>query len=620
MMIALLRKELREQRRVIVVCGLLVLSSLCLELLTNVPDQRPLSQSFEGWVGGGGGASFVLLLLCIWIAGDLIVREVDEKTIYFFDSLPTSRDALFLAKFAVAFSILLVIELAGLGVAAGMQWLSSTSLESGGYATVLLPTLVADSAQIFIVLSLALLLAFLRGFAWLMAFLLMIAWETIEVHAPGLAWLNLTTLGAPVFEGSRRLLPERLWLDLVIGGACFGAAWLLFRGGRDSLLRLVERLPALVTALLWILGLTAFGVGQYALPESDDDDVEQEEVTFPEWNTSTGSSRYYQFSYPTNLSSRAEQVLAAADDAHQRVRDFLGTHESHRIPVDLSGADKGTAGTSLARAIRVDLASSSDISELTAILAHETVHVFVDRLTRERVSGDSETGRFFHEGLATYVEHRFFRRPEEQRRYRLIAGVMRARDEVRFEEAIVTSSLNRRLDHELAYILGAVFFRAVVDRYGDDAPGRVLAAIGRPAHDEELVDLVLWRDAFQASGYDLDQAVAEFYLALDEEKNAHRDRLGELPRLYGAFSVEDEHFRIEPIYDGHTSWQVICRVRGSPDASSLRYDRLESDEQGVFQADEWLYDDEGFGYQLGLADPTTGAEIWEAWVEPRVRN
>src|SRR5690242_10311335 len=64
---------------------------------------------------------------------------------------------------------------------------------------------------------------------------------------------------------------------------------------------------------------------------------------------------------------------------------------------------------------------------------------------------------------------------------------MRQRHEVEFEELVDVRLLQRRRDPNLVYPLGEVSVAALVDRYGDQAPARLLRAFARKDRPPQLV-------------------------------------------------------------------------------------------------------------------------------------
>ena len=609
---ALLRKELREQRRILWVFTLLFGMGIALELATEVPDQRTLDRTFDVFIDGGAWGAFVGFLISIWVANELFIREIDEGTLGFYDSLPASRDALFGVKMLVIFIIYQLFALASVGFGFALHWLSATSLDAHGYPGILLPYLALNGLGVLIILPMAILLSFLRSLAWLVALLISLVWALIGALWPSLGWLNLFAVFEPTFEGSRRIIPAEVWGWSLFGALCLVGSWLLFRGGMDRIAALMEKVPGIVRGGLWTVGMGVLLTGVYDL--ADREDFEFDEAYFADGTISTSSSRHYAFSYPTHLAARAEELQRAADPIHEQVREFLGAEAGNRITVDLSGAARGTEGVSFARTIRVDLPSHSDIEELTAIFGHETVHVFINRLTRERVASASG---FFEEGLSSYIEHRFFRAAGSLEGFRIVAGAMRDRLNLTFNEITDTDELARQFDEHLVYILSEIFFSAVVERYGDAAPGLILTRIGRPDHDDSPSGVELWRDGFQAAGFNFDQTVADFYRILMHEEKTHAEIIRRLPRLRADFRVEDELYRIEPIYEGEVEegWNVNCRVRISPEFSLGDLEWLYPDEEGVFwvERDDW---GGTFEVQLGLVNDELNAGVWERWIEP----
>src|SRR5215813_6931569 len=123
--------------------------------------------------------------------------------------------------------------------------------------------------------------------------------------------------------------------------------------------------------------------------------------------------------------------MARADEVHESVRKFLGASpDDTKIVVDMGGAAPHDAGNAYWKTIRMNLAASDNADRLAAVLGHETTHVYADRMSDTRLTSDFNSTRFFHEGLATYVENRLFGSDETVRPKRIVAAVMRSRHEV----------------------------------------------------------------------------------------------------------------------------------------------------------------------------------------------
>ncbi|MEZ5303630.1 MAG: hypothetical protein R3F11_23755 [Verrucomicrobiales bacterium] len=150
----------------------------------------------------------------------------------------------------------------------------------------------------------------------------------------------------------------------------------------------------------------------------------------------------------------------------------------------------------------MNLYISDDPAELAAVLYHETTHVYIEAGSESEFSDKFGSTRWFHEGAVSYVEFRFFRPPEALPRLRRVAAAAYDKKIVRLEQLINNADWSADHDPHLVYALGEVFCAALVARYGDEAPGRVVRAFARDGAPD-LAGVRLWQDAMQSCGYSL---------------------------------------------------------------------------------------------------------------------
>ena len=101
----LLRKELRSLLPVALLWWLLLCLDPLSDLITEFPDQRPLWRAVRLF-SEDGDLAVIGLLVTLWLASGLLVRERDQGTLELLDSLPTSRARVFLTKVAIGLLVL----------------------------------------------------------------------------------------------------------------------------------------------------------------------------------------------------------------------------------------------------------------------------------------------------------------------------------------------------------------------------------------------------------------------------------------------------------------------------------------------------------------------------------
>ena len=628
-MASLWRKELRSMLPFLSLVLFLSLLNVAEECLNHQPDLRPLAVAAQGYVLLPASHSYLLFVLVFAAGVGLLVRDHDEGSLEFLDSLPLSRTQVFIAKFVVAEAVLWIVPATDVAIAVALHALSRTSLDPSFHVDVLLMSLVLCVCQITVFLSLAMALSFLRRFAWVVMCLLFWLYILLRDLVPGIAVLDIFSLTEPRFEGQRWLVPtELLKVQLPLAAGLLGFAYLLFVGGGDRLLKAYDKMSATRVggAVLIVGGILAAGLGLSVMAWVAETDREpsrrdQPSAVYVSWSTARARTRCYSFSYPTNLADRARGLIDRADAVHDTVREFLGAEpEAGQISVDMSSHIARHAGLAYWKTIRLDLLVSDQPDKLRAVLGHETTHVFADRVSNSRLNDAFNSIRFFHEGLASYVEHRLFGSEETVASLRSVAATMRHRRLVQFDELVDDNKFRRKHDTNLVYPLGEVFVAALVDRYGDPAPAALLRSFGRKDAPERLAGVELWQDTFQAAGFNLDETIDAFYARLDSLVDEHRDFIESLPRPRGAVRFDGTLIGVEVLADPPDGWEVACRFRQEADDADYQYLTGYADDTHTF----WIHRDAlpgpTFWYQVGLRE--TGGErvIFEPWLQVRQKR
>ena len=91
MMGTLLRKELRSLRPFLGLVLFVEALSAVDELTTRQPDLRPLAVTIGEDIASASESRYLMFILSLALAAGLLVREHDEGTLEFLDSLPLSR-------------------------------------------------------------------------------------------------------------------------------------------------------------------------------------------------------------------------------------------------------------------------------------------------------------------------------------------------------------------------------------------------------------------------------------------------------------------------------------------------------------------------------------------------
>ena len=609
----------------------LVIALFCLDAIvlcwTSLPNALPLAETYRDYVASGAEATLTYFVLVFAMASGLLVREYDEGTMEFLDALPVSRSRVFVVKVTIAILILVLLVVLDLFLGVALHALSRNSLDRSFHVSLLATAFGLRMCQLFVVLSLGLALSFLRRFGWLVLGLLFWGFIFFREWIPAIAVFDLFALSDPQFEGDRWVVPQRLLaVQLSLGFGFLAMAYCLFLGLGDRLWNGIQRMTRtrFGNACLWAASVMLVIAGSalvfhFFAEEFENADTDDNGVTvvYPSWSTSRSRTTHFDFMYPTNLSNRAVKLIDSADAVHEKVRHFLGTQAGAPIIVDATNALPRHAGLAYWNKIRLNLTVSEHQATLQSILGHEATHVFLERMADSRLVDHFNSTRFFHEGVASYVEFDLFETEHGVETLRSVAAVMRARKEVKIEELVNSQLLSARRDTDLVYPLGEVFVAALVDRHGTAAIGNIARKLARADAPKDLTGLELWRDVFQACGYSFDQLLNDFFARLDKEVERHRGLIDNLPRLRGVVTSNEDWVMVQVHWKPLDGWKTRCRFRQSEDTPSQLYLEGRSQDQDLFYQDRDAFPEAGLWLQLGISDGK-GRVIYEPWLQVRL--
>jgi hypothetical protein len=632
---ALLRKELRGALPLALLWWCIWGSAVIENGLVHAPDLVSFREAFSAFDSPGFTAVFGALL-SLWLAGLLVPSEHASGTIEFLDSLPTTRDRVFLAKVTAGLLILWSGPALQIVVACGFGALSRSSLAQGVPLGVVVTWLALATVEMTILFSVALALSFLRRFLWLVSALVLFTYLVVEKSAPAVRILDVRALTDPAVVGTSLAIPWRLLAAQVpVAAVCLALAWLLFRGLGDRLVEIGERMTSTWLGRIVLGGVTflsvglAIGLAVYGSVKSRDehDGKDEHGVVYVSWSRSHATTEHYTFTYPTSLATRAGELIRQADAIHDRVAATFEAAPIARIDVDATGAGPPAyAGRAFHETMQLDLAGAPTVHDIAAALGHETSHLYIDEVSNDRLTKVFRWTRCIHEGLANHIEHTLFRPAEELRPVRKSAALAHAWKPIEFETFIDDQALCEKRDPYLVYTVGEVLMASLVEVHGERAPVTLLRAFGRKDHPQDVQGLDLWRDAFQAAGFDLEAVVNRFLATLDAEKAQYADLIASLPRPRGHVEERtgDDGERwvgVTPAYDGTLSgdWRVHVRFRRS--SSDKIEDFLGGDERG---GTYWVRRDALPGrrasYQIGLGSEAEGASVWDEWREATLKR
>jgi len=623
---SLLRKEFRSLLPFLALVLFFVSLNWVFLFLAEFPDQYSLSRLLAE--DNRTSTQVVYFIIAFAIAAGLLVRERDEGTLSFLDALPVSRARIFFCKAGMALAVLWVLPLCDLVFNTTVHALSRTSLETRLRVDLLLTATALDAAACLVYFSVGLVLSFLRRFSLLVMGLLFWAYLMLrELGVPFVPLFNFFTLGTPVFEGQHWLVPwTKLIAQLGLATVCASTAFLAFQLSGDRAARLASRVGrgrgrALIAGATTVLIIGVWlGLAIYWGAKSGT--TSGPKVTYTPWATARAHTERYQLLYPANRSASVQPLLEGADAVEAKVRNFLGAEPLGPIVVDVTSVQPRHAGLAYWQKVRMNLPfedSRAAAEELLSVLGHETTHLFIDHLAGARLKDQFNSTRFFHEGLASFVEHHLFLPTNKLELLRRVAAVAHAREEVKLEELLDDEKLSLKRDRDLVYPLGEVFVAALVQRYGEAAPGQVLRAFARTNAPKGLAGFALWQDTFQACGYNLSDVTDGLFAELDRLVVEHRAFIDRLPRLRGAVDQSREVLTVRVAFDGESPGTVVCRFRPRRDTEERFVEFAYPSGNREFQVHASGYPDRSFWYQLGWLVEGASQTIYEPWVEVRRR-
>lgn len=630
MIAALIKKELTALAPFLVLIAVLFFGAdVFFWCFAMYPDQSPINGLFDVIDPQHGDMTVYLTFgVAFAISLGLVASEHDQKTLEFLDALPTTRTHVFAVKCALAVLIVafcpLLKVLVGLMMYTVLVDSQNTTLPWNHFAT----AIVLGIVESYVFVSFSLVLSFLGRFALITAALIVGTFFLLEHRDPSLATLDMFALATPRFVGAKWVVPgDRLAILLVLASGGYALAWWLFRSTGEPLIAKLAALKSswrmrsayaaslALAVILWlVLG------GRWANKETKA--PQEGEAVYPRWGTATTETKSYTITYPANMAKTAHALADRADDVQARVATLLDASPLDGIQVDATQhlLVHSLAGVAEWKHVDLDLSASEELDVLAAILAHETTHVYIDALSELRLRDHGTSARFFHEGLATFVELRFT--PDETRHahFETLIGLERVRKDVKFDQLFDDRLLTSKYSAELAYILGDAFATALVDRYGDAAPGRVLRAFARADAPKDLEGIDLWRDTLQAAGYNLDEVAGAYDAVLARCAKLRAEEIKALPPLIGAMEEVRTMVGIKPSFEGAQMppWRIIARFRRSPEDPPARYFGPEHTKDGIFFVRRALFAGGVVSYQLGYLDPVTRLPSYQPWVEQKL--
>lgn len=608
----------------------LFLIGLILIQATEYFDQYPM---WDKVMSDPATVSSVTFILALVVALGLMVRESDEGTLRYLDGLPVRRLTVYFCKWLVAVALILAVNLLWAAESLVYDWFSRESNS---------PPTPWRSIGIFVVLEMFLGVFFVTV---LVCFSFLRRWALLAIG--GVFWMvyGMISLQVPfadllnpfqLIQTPAEIEAHWEWpvLQLSVMSVVTVIAWWVGYGIfslRLGWARAIQRVmretwwgkltggcSLVLIAVVW-LGFLTVTSWEEGLEEAKDVVAQaeaEEELLASGNNILTGESAHFRFIYRGKHETRMKRVIAKADPVFVEVADYLQVPEEMRsdlITVDLSSPlASHNAGQAYWKKIRMALPAKPGKgkqreAETIAILGHEVAHVFIDQLTQGRLEESFNSARWFHEGLASYIEFRFFRGADADEEYRRWVGLASLWGEVHFSEMVNNAEFSRLRDPFLAYPAGYLWCESLVRVYGDEAPATLLAAIGREGGPAKLDGMTLWRDACLASDFDLERVRSDFRKQLALLREEYRPWAKGLPEVTGGTAMrKGGQIILTPDWPAE-DWkdrvpegvELVCRFRPRQDSPPMQWRYHKVEENDTFRVSALNFLSKEIGFQVG---------------------
>jgi hypothetical protein len=609
---ALIRKELRGQWPFLFL-GVALLATDVLELFSRRWTLNRLSFTFYEF-----DSFFILQFFISFAVGSgLLIREIDDGTLAFLDGLPLTRARAFTTKMVTATAVLLCYPLGHLVLLSVLHLAARESLDYDLHLSLIAATIAPTVLLTAAGLTCGLLLGFLRSVAWMVLALLTIALKLLSTAWPRFSALNPVDALMINLVGAHLKLPvgsitAQCCIVVLFGLSAF---YLFGNAGADRRrLQLVLSRP-LISATVTIATIAALFGAVFLYVKSNSEDGPRK-VTASSPSTAQfkpaapghSQTSHYTFSYPAQRAEPVQLLLLHADEVFSNVAGRLNIDGGPAIDVDLSGSDANTEGTAFFDRIRMFPGGAAPLS----VLAHETTHVFANRLAGGKNERELTKMEAFNEGLAHWIEQTLAAMTGVSELDRLRAAIVSQRHLVSARQLTDMNALARDVDRNLVYPLGAVVVDALIRRYGANAPKTLLLTLGRPDFPRDLEGYTLWQAAFQLSGFDLTLVFDDYARLLKEWEFQSAALISDLPRPRGSLVRSDDLVGVAVRLDAAlpAGWRAVVRFRPRGDSPLRDYVTRPTVDDIAWQSLDSIAN-EKVCFQPGIG--TKGIVIYEIW-------
>jgi hypothetical protein len=632
----LLKKEIRGLR----FCTLLIVVFYGIgwieQLYSKFPDRYA-----EEVMNDGGDWLIYWLLVGLFIGITSFNQEREHETLGFLDGLAVSRTAIFLHKLAAA---LLVVTLAislELVQALLLEGFSATSVSGA----LLWKRDLAEGCLALLlginITAIGMVLSFTRKWFPLVAGVLFLGLVLAATSArQWVTWIDTSALvTVSVGEDGVWIVPwKQVTSFSLLAVAMLLLACLLFRWRDGRISRWLEREFALwlkmvlgvMVAAVWCTGFFFFIKSQEA-PDKENT-VAEAAGAIPSKNPNarvvgfaSHETTHYEVLFKESQRKEVMEQIGGMDAIYEQVADYFQSPSlpKGRIVLDVaSSVDSHAAGVTNWTKIRVPLSKSEGSLDFSQVLRHETAHVFLEQLSDGKASTYFNAMRAFHEGVATAVEVSPDDEASRTARLKMERWVALAdsRGRVPLETLLDDELLKKQYDPALAYPLGYVFAKALVEIGGPSLPRRVVETLRDSPPPPNPTSRQLWQHVLQECGTSLETVIASYTVGLTRVSAQESTYVAGFPRLSAEVTVEGEEIiiRLNPFTGQIAEAEPICFIEKSMGLVDHKTS-VRASPDGTFRLKRSEYRGNRLRYLLGWHAKDMRYPVFEPWAEKAIR-
>lgn len=632
---SIVKKELTSLKPFLILILCMCLYTIVYNLVLEAQNLSTIDSLIEAYSGDSYyGHAFIYLIFAFALTSGLIMREYDEKTIEFLGFLPVSLGKVFIIKFLLSVLIICLLPAVTLLYGIITHFFSRHSLLPGFHLDVLLIIFVLHTFQIMFLIALGILLSFFRRFSWILMALIFWLYVLLEQLFPGIGVFNIFKITMLEFKGGHVLFPWKMLLSqTVLMGILFSISYVIFvdpgknlfeiyenlknRSDKKVLLYLVTLVSIILCGSVFIYSIYSDVMGDTSGQNVNLTDSYTEFSSEQEGNaTSEKTSRRYQFEYPGAYENKAGVMMGEADLVYLGLAGFFDYEHAFKIHVDMKGKSRNYAGLAHWQNIYLNLASMKSVPEFKAILAHETTHVFLENMSDRRLSNDSVHNKFFHEGMATYLEYIKHRQIEEYELMREQAAAAYALRPLSFSGLVDYDQFRKYYNHMLIYHFGFFYCKSLLTVYDREAVRNLLHVLATKEETFKLTGMEKWRAVFQYAGLDPDKVFLHFQQEMKEAGEEYAQTVTLSKNVRAAVDTGADRIVIIPDKKAlPQGWSLQCLVRNSADDRDENLSMLYLYADDRFYVKKSRFHRSGFWYQLYLKKNDGTKQLYFPWKE-----